>query len=142
MEDERSGHGGRRRARPLVTGIVALIGSTVAGLGVWAWTAPAAFADFVDFPAHEHFVHDLGVFQIGLGATLLLALAWRDALTVALTGFLAANTLHVLTHVLDLHLGGGLRDIVALGALSVLAGVGLVVHVRRSAGRGRADTGH
>lgn len=62
---------------------------------------------------------------------LLVALVWRDALAVALAAFLTANTLHTIVHIADLHLGGGYRDIVGLGLLSILAGAALVVRVRR-----------
>jgi hypothetical protein len=99
--------------------------------GVWAGAAPRSFARLVDFPYHQHFLHDLGAFQLGLGATLLLALAWRDAPTVALTGFLIANTLHAVSHAIDLDLGGRASDPYAIGALSLLAAAALVLRVRR-----------
>jgi hypothetical protein len=43
--------------------------------GTRAWAVPHSSARFVAFPYHEHFLHDLGAFQLGIGATLL-ALAW------------------------------------------------------------------
>jgi PPOX class probable F420-dependent enzyme len=94
--------------------------------GVWALLAPASFAEFVRFPEHTHFVHDLGAFQIGIGLTLALAVLWRDPLAVVLTGFLVANTLHAVNHAVDLDLGGrGDSDPWLLGALSVLTAVAL-----------------
>jgi hypothetical protein len=91
----------RRLGQPYVATILALAGASMLAAGIWAEAAPRSFARFVDFPYHEHFLHDLGAFQIGIGVTLLLALAWRDAPTVALAGFLAANTLHAVSHAID-----------------------------------------
>jgi hypothetical protein len=45
-------------------------------LGIWAFFAPASFADFVAFPYNRHLLHDVGAFQIGIGTTMLLALMW------------------------------------------------------------------
>ena len=44
--------------------------------------------------------------QLGLGATLLLALAWADGLLVALAGVGLGATAHALAHWLDRELGG------------------------------------
>lgn len=99
--------------------------------GVWAWLAPRSFARAVDFPYHEHFLHDLGVFQIGIGVALLMALVWRDARAVTLAAFLTANTLHALNHFYDRHLGGHISDAYGLGALSLLTGAALVVRIRQ-----------
>jgi hypothetical protein len=87
----------RRLGQPYVAAILALAGATMLAAGVWAGLAPRSFARLVAFPYHQHFLHDLGAFQIGIGVTLLLALAWRDAETVALAGFLVANTLHAVS---------------------------------------------
>ena len=113
-----------------------VIAMVVAGLemlvaGIWAWLAPRSFADAVNFPYHEHFLHDAGVFQIGIGVALLAGLVWRDARAVTLTGFLTANTLHALNHAYDRHLGGHISDAYALGVLSLLTGAALVLRVRQ-----------
>jgi hypothetical protein len=97
--------------------------------GIWAGATPRSFARFVDFPYHQHFLHDLGAFQIGIGVTLLVALAWRDASAVALTGFLIANTLHAISHANDQDLGGHASDPYAIGALTLLSAAALVVRV-------------
>src|SRR5215203_5183780 len=57
-------------------------------LGIWAFFAPASFADFVAFPYNRHLLHDVGAFQIGIGTTMLLALMWTDGvmMTVGLAG--------------------------------------------------------
>ncbi len=52
-------------------------------LGVWAMVAPHSFFDNIGHfePYNRHFVHDVGAFQIGLGAAAIFALIWRgDAL--------------------------------------------------------------
>jgi hypothetical protein len=121
----------RRLAQPYVAAILALAGVGMLAAGIWAGAAPRSFARFVNFPYHEHFLHDLGAFQLGIGATLLLALAWRDAPTVALTGFLVANTLHTVSHAIDLDLGGHPGDPYAIGAVSLLVAAALVLRVRQ-----------
>lgn len=121
----------RRLGQRYVAIILALAGTSMVAAGIWAGMAPRSFARFVEFPYHEHFLHDLGAFQLGIGATLLLALAWRDAATVALAGFLVANTLHALSHAIDLELGGRASDPYTIGAVSLLAAAALVVRVRQ-----------
>ena len=80
-------------------------------------------------PRHTHFVHDAGAFQLGIGVTLLLALAWHDGLALALAGFLVANTTHAINHAIDLDLGGHSGDPWGLAALSLLAAAALVVRL-------------
>jgi hypothetical protein len=121
----------RARLGPALTALVALIGVSILVPGFWAWLAPASFARLVNFELHEHYLHDLGVFQIGIGVTVLSALRWSDGLTVALIGFLTANSLHALNHGLDLHEGGHLADGFALAAFSVLAAVTLYLRRRQ-----------
>jgi hypothetical protein len=120
-----------RLAERYVAAILALAGASMLAAGIWAGAAPHSFARFVDFPYHEHFLHDLGAFQVGIGATLLLALAWRDAPMVALAGFLVANTLHAVSHAVDRDFGGHASDPYAIGVLSLLAAAALVVRVRQ-----------
>jgi hypothetical protein len=74
-------------------------------------------------------VHDAGAFQLGIGVTLLLAVAWRDALALALAGFLVANTTHAINHAVDLDLGGHGGDPWGLAALSLLTVAALVVRL-------------
>ena len=100
------------------------------GLGVWMRVAPAAFARWANYSEHEHFLHDLGVFTIGIGLMLLCALWWSDALAVVLTGFLVANTLHAMNHALDRDLGGRDSDWWLLGLVSVLTLAALMVRLR------------
>lgn len=114
-----------------ITFVAVILALGMVGIGVWGMLAPASFAEFTAFPANDHFVHDIGAFQIGIGATLLLALYWKDALAVALAGFLIGNTLHVINHAGDLGLGGHARDIWLLALLSVLAAAALWLRLRQ-----------
>lgn len=59
--------------------------------GVWMRIDPASFAQWANWPNHVHFLHDAGVFQIGIAVTMLFALWWRDVIAVVLTGFLVAT---------------------------------------------------
>jgi hypothetical protein len=77
--------------------------------GLWAMIAPASFFDSVAAfePYNEHFIRDIGAFQIGLGATLLLAaLVTTDALTAALVGVGLGAAAHLVPHLVDLNAGG------------------------------------
>lgn len=121
------------------TGIVIVVaGLSMLVFGFWAWCAPQSFADFTDFPVQVHFLHDAGVFQIAIGMTLLGSLWVQDSATVALTGFLIANTFHTANHVIDLPLGGHVSDPLILGALSLLAAFGLIRRVRRLTSQNRS----
>lgn len=116
--------------KPVVVALTVVASLAMLVPGGWAWIAPASFADAANWPHHEHFLHDAGVFQIAIGLALLAALRWRDALLVTLGGFLLANTLHAVNHVTDLRLGGGSAwDPILLGGVCVLAAIGLVLRV-------------
>ncbi|MFC0527356.1 PPOX class F420-dependent oxidoreductase [Phytohabitans kaempferiae] len=116
---------------PFVT-IVTLLGALLTGTAaVWCLAAPGSFADLVDFPRHEHFVHDLGAFQLGLAVSLLLALVWADGLATALAGFLVANVVHAVNHAGDLDLGGRGSDPWLIGAMALLTGAALVARLRQ-----------
>ncbi len=119
------------RGRFVVRATTALTGIFMLAAGVWAMASPRSFADFVDFPAAEHFVHDVGAFQIGIGVTLLLAMIWADALAVALGGFLVGNSLHIVSHAMDLDSGGNDADLWLLVALSVIVLGALMTRLRQ-----------
>jgi hypothetical protein len=121
------------RPRQATVTVAALIcGLSMLGLGLWAFLDPPSFADFIDFaPYNEHLIHDAGAFQVGLGAAVLLALWWSDALMVALTGFAVASGLHTLSHAIDRSLGGHDSDVPSLGVLTVVALIALYLHGRR-----------
>lgn len=101
------------------------------GAGGWARLDPVGFAEFTGWPTHQHFLHDAGVFQIGIGLMLLATLWWHDALSVVLAGFAAANTFHAVNHALDRHLGGRDTDAPLMLLLSALALAALVARIRQ-----------
>lgn len=120
--------------------VVLLAAAVMMVTGVWALIAPGSFADWVQFPQHEHFVKDAGAFQIGIGLTLLLALIWRDALAVVLAAFVVSNTIHAINHVTDLDIGGRDSDPWLLALLSVLTGLALIRRLRQLGEPGRATS--
>ena len=90
---------------------VAIVGGVgFIALGVWAMVDPRSFFEALATfePYNQHFLQDLGAFQIGFGVVLLLAgLAVRaDGLTVALVGVGVGAALHALSHVVGRDLGG------------------------------------
>jgi hypothetical protein len=110
--------------------VVVLAALSMLGTGWWARLDPESFAEWANWPNHVHFLHDAGVFQIGIGLMMLLALWWRDVVAVVLAGFIFTNTFHALNHALDLDLGGNASDPWVLLAVSALATVGLVARLR------------
>jgi PPOX class probable F420-dependent enzyme len=120
----------RARGRGYVTTVTLLAGAGMLAVGIWCLAAPHSFAEAVKFPYAEHFLHDLGAFQAGIGVTLLLAVIWSDALALALTGFLVANTIHAVNHAVDLDLGGRASDPWLLGLVSVLIAAALALRLR------------
>jgi hypothetical protein len=112
--------------------VVVLTALTMLATGWWARLDPAGFAAWANWPNHVHFLHDAGVFQIGIGLMMLLALWWRDVIAVVLAGFIVTNSFHALNHALDLELGGHATDPWVLLAVSALAVVGLVLRLRRT----------
>lgn len=108
--------------------------------GVWMRIDPAGFAEYAEFPNHVHFLHDAGVFQIGIGLVMLAALVWHDVLSIALIGFFVTNTLHAVNHATDLDLGGSPETWWQLGIVSLLVLAGLVAHRRQlKAARARQE---
>ena len=90
--------------------------------GIWAFVGPHSFYDqLAPFPPYNrHLLHDIGAFQIGIGAALLLALRWADARFVVLAGAASAACVHLVSHVVDHDLGGKDTDAFVFGALAVL----------------------
>jgi PPOX class probable F420-dependent enzyme len=117
------------RGRGVVLAVTLLAGLFMTAAGLAGLLAPGWFANAAGFPHHTHFVHDAGAFQLGIGVALLLAVAWRDGLALALAGFLAANTTHAVNHAVDLHLGGHSADPWGLAALSLLTAAALVARL-------------
>jgi protein-S-isoprenylcysteine O-methyltransferase Ste14 len=116
----------------MVKGIVVVGAVMMIGVGLWCRLDPAGFAELANWPAHEHFLHDAGIFQIAIGLMMLSALWWQDVLTVVLVGFLFTNLFHALNHFLDQADGGHGWHAWFLLLVAVLAGVGLVARVRQT----------
>lgn len=108
----------------------ALLGLLATAAGVWAMVAPRSFSEAVNFAPHQHYVHDAGAFQFGIGMTLLLAMIWADALAVALAGYLAGATAHTTMHVVDAQSGGSTVQTAVIGLLALLAATALVARWR------------
>jgi hypothetical protein len=119
--------------------VVAVVGGAgFVAAGVWAMLDPRSFFGAVARfePYNQHFLQDVGAFQVGLGIVLLLAgLSGRaDGLTVALVGVGVAATLHTVSHLVGRDLGGvpG-RDIptfAVIAAILLVAGGWRWRHVR------------
>jgi hypothetical protein len=80
------------------------------------------FEDVAEFrPYNVHFLHDVGAFQVGIGATLALAL-WRrtDAIFAALAGAGIGSAFHTVAHIRDNDLGGQDSDPFVFGAFTVV----------------------
>jgi hypothetical protein len=130
-EQIRSQEGPAQRMRAV--NLVALgLSLFTAAVGAWALAAPRSFFDAVAVfpPYNEHFLHDVGAFQIGIGASLLLALRWRDGLMVALGAYAIGGGLHTVAHIIDSDLGGRAIDAPALAVLALLALVALSIRAR------------
>ena len=121
--------------------VVAIVGGAgFVALGVWAMVAPQSFFDALATfePYNQHFLQDIGAFQVGLGAVLLLAgLSGRaDGLTIALLGVGVAAALHAVSHVLGRELGGvpdrDIPSFAAIAAILLAAGGSRWRHVRAS----------
>jgi hypothetical protein len=107
--------------------LAAIFGLWLAALGLWAVFAPMSFfAHIATYPPYnEHLVHDLGAFQLGLGATLLAALISSDALVVALVGNALGAVVHSAVHIADAELGERASDPWTVGLLAVVIVVAL-----------------
>jgi hypothetical protein len=125
------------RASILVLALISI------GAGLWALIDPRSFyANAATFPPYNrHLLHDIGAFQLGLGACLAASLVLADAWLVVLAGNAVANVAHFLAHVADRHEGGHSSDPVTFGILAALF-VALVVLRRRGgdATRGTRDS--
>lgn len=103
--------------------------ATIAGFsfllfGAWAMGAPRSFFDqLAEFhPYNQHFIQDIGAFQLGLAAVLLLAASARfDTLATALIGAGVGSLAHVIAHLLGTDLGGNTaRDIPTFAIVTAL----------------------
>ena len=121
---------------PRVTGVIGAL--SFLGFGVWAMAAPESFFDAVAAfePYNQHFIQDVGAFQIGLGVVLLLAVVAEraDGLAIALLGAGVGAAAHVLSHVIGLDVGGSPgTDIPLFAITTVLLVAGGIVRWRERA---------
>jgi hypothetical protein len=107
---------------------IAVLGLISLGAGLWAMIAPRSFyLNAAPFPPYNrHLFHDIGAFQIGLGACLAASLLFKDALVVVLVGNACAGLAHFVAHVLDRSQGGHATDPFIFGILAALV-VGLAL---------------
>jgi hypothetical protein len=103
--------------------VIGAFGVFTVVLGLWAIIAPVSFFDNIGHfePYNRHFLHDVGAFQIGLGAAALFAVAWRDdALLAVLGGAAAGATAHEIAHIADNGIGGRDSDPYTLGLIAAI----------------------
>ncbi len=113
------------------TVIAAIGGLGLVALGAWAFVDSESFFTAVARfePYNQHFLQDIGAFQLGLGAVLLLAVAITggDALAVALLGTGVGASFHAASHVIGADLGGNpstdIPTFITLAVLLLVAGV-------------------
>ena len=90
--------------------VAAAAGAFLVTLGIWAMVDPRTFFDgpATFEPYNRHFLMDIGAFQIGLGAVLLLAVLGpgTDTLAVVLLGVGTGLAFHLLSHALTSDEGG------------------------------------
>jgi hypothetical protein len=115
--------------------VAVLGGIGFVGFGAWAMLSPRTFFETMARfdPYNQHFVQDIGAFQVGLGAVLLVAVAVRNAdlLAAALLGTGLGAALHALSHVIGMDLGGTpAMDIPIFGGLAALLLIAGVVRWR------------
>ena len=115
--------------------IVGLFCLAIIGTGLWAMLAPESFYASVAVypPYNRHFIHDIGAFNLGLGATLGFAVVLGDALLVALAGNAVGAVAHFVSHAVDRDLGGQASDPLTFGIVAVLL-VGLAIWRARTVG--------
>jgi hypothetical protein len=102
--------------------LIALAGLLLLGVGLWAMLAPESFYVIIATypPYNAHFIHDIGAFQLGLGACLVLALVVADARLLALAGSAVGASAHFVSHLVDRNLGGQPSDPVTIGLFALL----------------------
>jgi hypothetical protein len=105
--------------------------------GAWALVAPSSFFDQLAPwpPYNEHFIHDIGVFQLGIGVALAAALSRMRGALAALAGAAVAAILHVVSHVVDYDDGGRSSDPYVLGIFALLLVAAFFVESRSRATR-------
>lgn len=120
-------------SRPFVSAVVLLVGLFLFVIGLWAFASPKTFFDQLAMwePYNKHFLHDVGAFQMGLGATLMLAIFVKDSVLLALSGVSVAAVMHAIAHAIDKAPGQGRpSDPILLGILAAILVVAAVLRAR------------
>jgi hypothetical protein len=101
---------------------VAVLALVSLAAGLWAMIdARSFYLDAAPFPPYNvHLLHDIGAFQIGLGACLVAGLLLHDALLAVLVGNTFAGVAHFVAHVVDRTRGGHASDPYVFGVLALL----------------------
>ena len=123
----------RRTAERFVRSVAVGVGSVFVGAGVWAFVAPRSFFENAAAfePYNAHFIRDIGAFQLGLGAVLLLSVWIRDALLAALAGVAVGAVAHLVAHIVDRHAGGDpASDLPVFGLVAALLVAAAIVRAR------------
>lgn len=109
-----------------------IVGLLVTANGVWAFFAPQSFYDTIATypPYNRHLFHDIGAFTIGLGFAFMLAMRWRNALTVVIAANAVAAVMHAISHIIDRDLGGKASDPWFLSAIALALAVPAVRRLR------------
>lgn len=109
-----------------VRAITVIAGAGFTLFGVWAFVAPSSFFSVLATfePYNAHFLRDVGAFQLGLGAVLLLSLTAAPARAIVLGGVGVGAAAHALGHVVDAGLGGAPTDVPTFAGLAVALLVG------------------
>jgi hypothetical protein len=113
----------RSRGSRFERSVAAVAGFVFLAAGMWAFFAPASFFEAAATfePYNVHLIRDIGAFQIGIGAVLVLGVLLRDALLAALAGASAGAVFHLISHLIDRDLGGDPGvDIPVFGLTAVL----------------------
>jgi hypothetical protein len=121
-----------RQGRTRFELVWAIVGLVVIGNGLWAFFAPQSFYDTLATypPYNRHLFHDIGAFSIGLGFAFLLAMRWRNALTVAIAANAVAAVVHAISHIIDRDLGGKASDPWLLSAIALALAIPAVRRLR------------
>lgn len=109
-----------RSDRPAVAVTVVVAGAVLA-LGALASVVPGTYRDLVGLDAPDVSVRLAGALHVGVGATLLLALAWHDAVLVALAGATGGGALATISYATTDGVDGGAPVLYAGVTVAALA---------------------
>lgn len=118
----------------MARGLALAVGIFYLLTGGWAFLFPTGFYSIVaNFtPYNLHLLHDVGAFQVGLGAALLAAAVAGRGLAPILFGVLTGSLIHLVSHVMDIGLGGHpATDLLALTLIAAVLVLALVLELRK-----------